>query len=112
MVSFFGDSLVATVVEESDDRKERYRAAIESLEKYLQLTKDTSSNRQVWTDQLASLRVYLGGISNADGVGKVYKGKDVTTKARITAKPEPSYTEVARQGLVEGTVVSKGCVCG
>jgi tetratricopeptide (TPR) repeat protein len=104
LVSFLGEALVGKVGEEPEDRKDRFRVAIESLEKYLQLTKDTNS-KQVWIDQLASLRVYQAGGPNAAGVDKVYKGKDVTSKVRITSKPEPSYTEAARQELVEGTVV-------
>ena len=35
----------------------------------------------------------------------VYSGKDVTTKARVISKPEPQYTEIARQNQVTGTVV-------
>jgi protein TonB len=38
---------------------------------------------------------------------KVFNGKDVTQKARITSKPEPSYTESARKYSVTGTVVMR-----
>jgi len=42
-----------------------------------------------------------------DGVdpNKVYKPDQVTTKARITSKPTPEYTEEARKNQVTGTVV-------
>jgi TonB family protein len=38
---------------------------------------------------------------------KAFLGKDVTRKARLAMKPEPSYTEAARQNAVSGTVVLK-----
>ncbi len=38
-------------------------------------------------------------------------GKDVTVKARILSKPEPSYSEAARRAGVTGTVVIK-CIFG
>jgi TonB family protein len=36
---------------------------------------------------------------------QVFSGKDVTQKARILSKPEPTYTESARKYSVTGTVV-------
>jgi TonB family protein len=39
---------------------------------------------------------------------RVLSGRDVTQKARVTSKPEPQYTESARQYLVQGTVVIRG----
>ena len=36
---------------------------------------------------------------------RVFQGKDVTQKARVLSKPEPEYTEEARQNQVTGTVV-------
>jgi TonB family protein len=38
----------------------------------------------------------------------VFSGRDVTVKARVLAKPEPSYTESARKYAVQGTVVLRG----
>ena len=38
---------------------------------------------------------------------KIYIGKEVTKKARLAMKPEPSYTEEARQNGISGTVVLK-----
>ena len=34
-------------------------------------------------------------------------GRDVDTKAKLVTKPEPSYTEAARQHQIVGTVVLK-----
>ena len=38
---------------------------------------------------------------------KIYVGREVDTKARLISKPEPSYTESAREQLITGTVVLK-----
>ena len=38
---------------------------------------------------------------------KLYAGKDVDKKARLAMKPEPSYTEEARQNYLTGTVILK-----
>ena len=40
---------------------------------------------------------------------RLYKGSEVTLKARVTKKPEPKYTKTARKHAVEGTVVIR-CV--
>ena len=37
--------------------------------------------------------------------GNIYKSSEVTTKAIITGRPEPEYTEEARKHQVTGTVV-------
>jgi TonB family protein len=39
---------------------------------------------------------------------EIFSGKDVTTKARVLVKPEPMYTEEAKQARVTGTVVLRG----
>jgi TonB family protein len=41
----------------------------------------------------------------ADDPNRIYSGNDVSSKARILSKPQPSYTEEARQNQVTGTVV-------
>ena len=40
-------------------------------------------------------------------IDKVYTGKDVTTKARLLKKPEPTYSEKAKSELITGTIVIK-----
>ncbi len=39
---------------------------------------------------------------------RLYKGSEVTVKARVTKKPEPKYTKTARKHAIEGTVVIRG----
>lgn len=38
---------------------------------------------------------------------RIYTGKDVDVKPRLITKPEPSYTEAARQAQITGTVILK-----
>ena len=47
--------------------------------------------------------------SDADGTREAFTGKEVDKKVRLAMKPEPHYTESARQNQVTGTVVLK-CV--
>ena len=42
-----------------------------------------------------------------DATRKLFTGKEVDRKARLAMKPEPSYTESARQNQIAGTVVLK-----
>ncbi|MBC8028572.1 MAG: energy transducer TonB [Pyrinomonadaceae bacterium] len=50
-----------------------------------------------------------GGPSTGPGdstdYNRVFSGREVTGKARVLSKPEPSYTESARRYSVQGTVV-------
>ncbi|MDQ6651255.1 MAG: TonB family protein [Acidobacteriota bacterium] len=104
LASFFGDVLVLNEKESPEDRKARYVEAAEALEKYLQLNPD-SENKLTWTEQFESLRVHGAGTLKSDGSERVYSGKEVTTKARVLSKPEPTYTESARANQITGTVV-------
>jgi TonB family protein len=42
-----------------------------------------------------------------ESLNKTFIGRDTTRKARLVMKPEPSYTEEARQNAITGTVVLK-----
>lgn len=49
-----------------------------------------------------------GGGPGGGGGGdysRIFSGKEVTSKARVTFKPEPQYTEDARKNQITGTVV-------
>src|SRR6266852_797267 len=46
-----------------------------------------------------------GGGGGGGDYSKIFSGKDVTSKARVLEKPEPTYTEAARKNQVTGTVV-------
>ena len=46
-----------------------------------------------------------GGGGGADPYSKIFSGREVTSKARVLEKPEPTYTESARKNQITGTVV-------
>jgi TonB family protein len=46
--------------------------------------------------------------AGVDGITKVFTGKELDKKPRLAMKPEPMYTELARQNQLTGTVVLKG----
>lgn len=50
------------------------------------------------------IEVVEGGIP-AEAGQTIFKGAEVDTKVRLISKPEPSYTDDARNSAVEGTVV-------
>lgn len=71
----------------------RIKEAADALEKYLQLNPN-DPDKEDWLYQLSSLRFH----SSAREPGQrpaAFIGKEVTTKARVLKKPEPSYTEEA-----------------
>lgn len=88
--------------EQKEEKQLRYRSAADALEKYLALETNPRA-AEGWKEQLETLKFHLG-----QG-GDVYIGRDVTSKARLIAKPEPTYTERARQEQIVGTVVLR-CV--
>ena len=82
--------------------------AAESAEKYLALNPKLSGSKLTeWRLRADSLRGFADiAASGSDGL-KLYSAKDVTTKARILSKPEPTYTEEARKHQTRGSVVLK-----
>jgi len=47
----------------------------------------------------------LGGSEEVPEEARVFRPSEVDEKARVISRPEPRYTEEARENLVEGTVV-------
>lgn len=103
LVSFFGDVLIAETKASSEERKARFSQAAGSLEKYLELSPN-ADNRDTWNEQLESLRFYIDEPKPGEQK-RVFGGKELTTKARVLSKPEPTYTDAARAGEVTGTVI-------
>src|SRR6185295_2264801 len=70
--------------------------AAESAEAYIKLTPNLSPEKlREWTERAQFLHDYetfpqVRGLT-------IYKGNEVTTRLRIVAKPQPAYTEEARQ---------------
>jgi TonB family protein len=46
-----------------------------------------------------------GGGGGGTDYSKIFSGREVTSKARVLDKPEPTYTEAARKNQITGTVV-------
>jgi len=46
-----------------------------------------------------------GGGGGGTDYSRIFSGKEVTSKARVLEKPEPTYTEAARKNQITGTVV-------
>jgi Gram-negative bacterial TonB protein C-terminal len=84
--------------------KPQIKLAADSADSYIKLSgKLSRSKAQEWTDRSEFLHDYEQ-FPKVSGL-IIYKGKDVTTKARVLEKPEPAYTEEARDHQVTGTVV-------
>src|SRR5207244_4335254 len=78
--------------------------AAESADAFIRLSgKLSTSKSQEWAERADFLHD-VEGFPQVSGL-TIYKGNEVTTKARVLAKPEPSYTDAAREHQVTGTVV-------
>lgn len=115
-----GDDVLERQINQTPSGKEIGRAlvairpqlveAAESAEKYLALdAKLSKSKREEWTQRATSLLGFADLAGDHDLA--LYSGKEVTTKARVLSKPEPSYTEEARRHQTTGTVVLR-CIFG
>jgi TonB family protein len=82
----------------------QFKEAAEDLQKYLQL-KPNDEDDSIWREQLEALRIYAEPAEKPDAERTVFSVAEVTIKPRVLAKPEPSYTESAREAQIEGTVV-------
>ena len=80
--------------------------AAESLERYLTLNPN-DADAETWREQVKYWRrsTQTNNQNKPDATQKVFPPRDVTTKARISTRPEPAYSEAARKAGVQGTVV-------
>ncbi|MCA1632696.1 MAG: TonB family protein [Acidobacteria bacterium] len=84
-----------------ESTRKRYEEAAASFEKYLSL-KPRAGDREFVLGQLEALRFYARG---ADARGeKIFSNSEVETKALILSKPEPGFTEEARNAGETGVV--------
>ena len=111
LVQFSGDDVIVQTGPSWQEQIKRYREAATALETYLQLTPTSTDNKQ-WQDQLEALKFHVATRSAAAAQNQVYIGRDVTTKARLISKPEPTYTEKARKNQVTGTVILRVVFAG
>lgn len=93
------------------DETVRYKyldQAADALEEYLRLVPNNADS-QMLRERTAALRFYSRrkGASNTnatDDENEVYSSQQVTTKAIITFKQQPEYTEKARMNGVSGVI--------
>jgi TonB family protein len=81
-----------------------FQKAASDLETFLKLAPQTP-DAAMWREQLETLRLYAQPAEKTESERNVFISAEVTTRARILKKPEPSYSESARNAQVEGTVV-------
>ena len=81
-----------------------FQKASADLETFLKLAPQTP-DASMWREQLETLRLYSQPVEKTESERNVFISAEVTTRARILKKPEPSYSEFARNAQVEGTVV-------
>jgi TonB family protein len=78
------------------------KAAAESLEKFLKLYPSERAAPRL-REELETIRLHADSGNQSDAA-LIFKHDTVTTKANIFSKPEPLYTEEARQSQISGTV--------
>jgi TonB family protein len=104
----FSTTPYAEVREKVEHFKPLLMLAAESANKYLALSPNLSSSKvKEWNSRAETLLEYTEVVSfnQSDSSNKIYMTDEVTTRARITQKVEPSYTEEARKNQVSGVVV-------
>ncbi|HEX8161442.1 MAG TPA: TonB family protein [Pyrinomonadaceae bacterium] len=83
---------------------ERLDEATGALDKFSKLSPREVKIIEPVREEIMTLRVYgaVPGTQSPDG--PIYSSKEVTTKALISDRPEPIYTERAKENQVTGTV--------
>jgi TonB family protein len=81
----------------------RLREAADSFEKYVSLSPNAPGIAEM-REQLETLRYYADAAASPEPLRRIYTGSEAMTKAMITAKPEPDFTEEARRANVSGVV--------
>ena len=75
----------------------------DSADRFVSLKASLSeAKKKEWRDRTDFLRFFA---TQSSTKLEIYSSKDVTTKARVISKPEPSYSEDARKNQVTGTIV-------
>ncbi|HEU5239889.1 MAG TPA: energy transducer TonB, partial [Pyrinomonadaceae bacterium] len=97
---------------------DRYPDAAAALESFLQ-TNANDPEADLWREQLRIIRAREARKESAEPAqlsdaaeDRIFSGREVTTKARVLAKVEPTYTESARQAGVTGTVILRAVFSG
>ena len=78
-----------------DKRVDRYQAAVDSVERYLEVTKNPS---EVWPLQLEALRFYRDYYAGSRTDEMIVTTKETTTRLHISSKPPPDFSGVSASG--------------
>src|SRR5215831_7862015 len=99
-------------------RLKRYGESISALEDYLK-AKPNDPEAEVWREQIKRIQATARrekpdglAVTAPSGEEPVFSGKDVTSKARVLEKREPTYTESARRAGVTGTIMLRAVFSG
>ncbi|HEV2762255.1 MAG TPA: TonB family protein [Pyrinomonadaceae bacterium] len=100
-----------TVAAARESQPRLLREAADNIEAFLRL-RPNYPDADFLRSQVEALRAYERGARPDDADGRIYSGSDLTatgatakvTRAVITFKPEPQYTEEARRAGVSGVV--------
>jgi TonB family protein len=76
-----------------------------SAENYIRLAKLSGKKLQDWRLRADGLNAFAEIANSPSGKPPILSAREVSVKARIISKPEPQYTEDARQAQIRGTVV-------
>jgi TonB family protein len=93
----------ATVAEARAAQPRRLKEASESLAEYLRLQPDAEDADEL-REEVGALRAFAEAAASADPLRKFYAATEGVTRAVITFKPEPGFTEEARNANVRGAV--------
>ena len=93
----------ATIGEARAAQPLRLKEAAESLETYLRLRPDAEDAGEL-REELEALRFYAEAAASGDPARKIYGATEGITRAVITRKPEPGFTEEARRAGITGLV--------
>jgi len=104
LVSFFQGTELPPNDDSREKRSARYKEAAESLEKYLKLSPGTK-NESTWREELEALQFSANMLGKTADAQTTFAPGEVKVRARVLKKQEPSYTDLARQNQVTGTVI-------
>jgi TonB family protein len=92
-----------TIAEARAAQPLRLREAADSFERSVNLNPNAPGIAEM-REQLETLRYYADAAASPNPLLRIYTGSETMTKAVITAKPEPSFTEEARRASISGIV--------
>jgi len=80
-----------------------FKRAAEDLGNFLRLKPDAEDG-PMWRTQLENLLIHAQPAKKPELERSIFTSSEVTTRAQVLAKPEPQYTQAAREAGIVGTV--------